>query len=243
MPGYFTEDPVESFRRNVWINPFWEDDVDEVVELMGADRVIFGSDWPHIEGMPQPLDYATELKEFDDATRQQDPPRQRPRAEHAPPAPDVTKFAVVGTDHLHVVELVSGLLEAGAELAAIAATEDRIGPWLASQHEGARIVPDLDAALDGVDVVVTAAIPADRAEIGEQSRCARARTCSPTSRACTSLEQLAALRHAHAETGQTYTVLFSERLTNDGDGARVRARRGRPHRRASCTPSGSGRTR
>ena len=71
MPGYFAEDPVESFRRNVWINPFWEDDVDEVVELMGADRVIFGSDWPHIEGMPRPLDYATELKAFDDATRQQ----------------------------------------------------------------------------------------------------------------------------------------------------------------------------
>jgi predicted TIM-barrel fold metal-dependent hydrolase len=70
MPGYFAEDPVESFRRNVWMNPFWEDDVEEVVELMGADRVIFGSDWPHIEGMPRPLDYATELKAFDDATRQ-----------------------------------------------------------------------------------------------------------------------------------------------------------------------------
>ena len=78
----------------------------------------------------------------------------------------MTKFAVVGTDHLHVVELVSGLLEAGAELSAIAPTEDRIGPWLASQHEDAR-VPDLDAALDGVDIVVTAAIPADRATIGE----------------------------------------------------------------------------
>ena len=27
MPGYFTEDPVDAFRRNIWINPFWEDDV------------------------------------------------------------------------------------------------------------------------------------------------------------------------------------------------------------------------
>jgi predicted TIM-barrel fold metal-dependent hydrolase len=70
MPGYFTTDPVESFREHVWINPFWEDDVYEVTELMGADRVIFGSDWPHIEGMPRPLDYVTELKEFDDAVRQ-----------------------------------------------------------------------------------------------------------------------------------------------------------------------------
>ena len=41
----------------------------EVVELMGADRVIFGSDWPHIEGMPRPLDYAVELKAFTDDER------------------------------------------------------------------------------------------------------------------------------------------------------------------------------
>jgi len=69
MPGYFTEDPVEAFTRNVWINPFWEDDVSTVVEHMGADRVIFGSDWPHIEGMPRPLDYVVEVKQFDEATQ------------------------------------------------------------------------------------------------------------------------------------------------------------------------------
>jgi predicted TIM-barrel fold metal-dependent hydrolase len=69
LPGWFREDPVETFRRHIWVNPFWEDDVEEIVELMGPDRVIFGSDWPHIEGMPEPLDYVTELKPFDDATR------------------------------------------------------------------------------------------------------------------------------------------------------------------------------
>jgi predicted TIM-barrel fold metal-dependent hydrolase len=46
-----------------------EDDVKEVVEYMGADRVIFGSDWPHIEGLPQPLDYLTELEGFDTESR------------------------------------------------------------------------------------------------------------------------------------------------------------------------------
>jgi predicted TIM-barrel fold metal-dependent hydrolase len=69
MPGYFKEDPTETFKRHVWINPFWEDDVNEVAEYMGADRVIFGSDWPHIEGMPQPLDYLEELARFDAATQ------------------------------------------------------------------------------------------------------------------------------------------------------------------------------
>jgi predicted TIM-barrel fold metal-dependent hydrolase len=67
MPGYFSEDPIETFRRHVWINPFFEDDLDETVGFMGADRVIFGSDWPHIEGLPSPLDYAVELKNLDDA--------------------------------------------------------------------------------------------------------------------------------------------------------------------------------
>jgi predicted TIM-barrel fold metal-dependent hydrolase len=69
LPGLFPEDPVETFRRHIWINPFWEDDVAEIVDLMGADRVIFGSDWPHIEALPEPLDYVVELKAFDDDTQ------------------------------------------------------------------------------------------------------------------------------------------------------------------------------
>jgi predicted TIM-barrel fold metal-dependent hydrolase len=70
MPWWFNDhDPVETFKQHVWINPFWEDNPYEVTELMGADRVIFGSDWPHIEGMPQPLDYVVEIKELDAASQ------------------------------------------------------------------------------------------------------------------------------------------------------------------------------
>ncbi len=70
MPGYWKDDPVDTFRRHVWINPFWEDDVTVVAECVGTDRVIFGSDWPHVEGLPEPLDYVRELKGFDqDETR------------------------------------------------------------------------------------------------------------------------------------------------------------------------------
>jgi len=61
LAGWFPEDPVETFKRHIWINPFWEDDVHEVLDVMGPERVIFGSDWPHIEGMPRPLDYLDEL--------------------------------------------------------------------------------------------------------------------------------------------------------------------------------------
>jgi predicted TIM-barrel fold metal-dependent hydrolase len=68
-PGYFKEDPTETFKQHIWINPFWEDDSYEVIEMMGADRVIFGSDWPHVEGMPQPLDYVREIKELGDEAK------------------------------------------------------------------------------------------------------------------------------------------------------------------------------
>ena len=71
MPGYWADDPIDTFRRHVWINPFWEDDVNQVADCIGPDRVIFGSDWPHIEALPEPMDYVRELKEFDTVEKKQ----------------------------------------------------------------------------------------------------------------------------------------------------------------------------
>ena len=61
MPKEFPEHPREVFRRNVWVNPFWEDSVTGLVELIGADRVCFGSDYPHPEGLDDPLAWRHEL--------------------------------------------------------------------------------------------------------------------------------------------------------------------------------------
>ena len=61
FPKWYREDPVESFRNNVWINPFWEDDYDEVIEYMGVDHVLFGSDWPHMEGLATPDEIYEEI--------------------------------------------------------------------------------------------------------------------------------------------------------------------------------------
>ena len=58
---YFKDDPADSFREHVWINPFWEDDAAEVIEHMGADHVLVGSDWPHMEGLAKPRDILEEL--------------------------------------------------------------------------------------------------------------------------------------------------------------------------------------
>ena len=62
LPNYFDQDPVESFREHVWLNPFWEDDIEEIIELIGPDRVILGSDWPHMEGLQKPRDILEEVE-------------------------------------------------------------------------------------------------------------------------------------------------------------------------------------
>ncbi len=63
-PKDFHEDPVETFKRHVWISPFHEDDVTALKELLGADRLVMGSDWPHAEGLADPTDYVRELGAF-----------------------------------------------------------------------------------------------------------------------------------------------------------------------------------
>jgi predicted TIM-barrel fold metal-dependent hydrolase len=63
-PGQFAENPVDTFLRHVWVAPFHEDDVPGLKDLIGADRMLLGSDWPHAEGLPEPTDYVHELVGF-----------------------------------------------------------------------------------------------------------------------------------------------------------------------------------
>jgi predicted TIM-barrel fold metal-dependent hydrolase len=62
MPSGFLEDPIEAFRRCVYISPFWEDRFTEIVQMVGSDRVVFGSDWPHPEGLKDPITFVDELE-------------------------------------------------------------------------------------------------------------------------------------------------------------------------------------
>jgi predicted TIM-barrel fold metal-dependent hydrolase len=64
-PKSFAEHPVETFRRHVWVSPFHEDDVRLLRELLGAEHLLMGSDWPHAEGLPEPKDYLRELAGFE----------------------------------------------------------------------------------------------------------------------------------------------------------------------------------
>ena len=62
MPQEFPEDPIEAFKRGVYVAPFWEDDFKKMAELCGIDRIIFGSDWPHPEGLADPINLVGDLE-------------------------------------------------------------------------------------------------------------------------------------------------------------------------------------
>jgi predicted TIM-barrel fold metal-dependent hydrolase len=61
MPQDFPEDPVEVFRRQVHVSPFWEEDLTALADLIGVERVLFGSDYPHPEGLADPASYVQQL--------------------------------------------------------------------------------------------------------------------------------------------------------------------------------------
>ena len=48
---------MDVFKRNIYVHPFHEEDPIGLVKLLGADRVLFGSDFPHPEGLADPLQF------------------------------------------------------------------------------------------------------------------------------------------------------------------------------------------
>ena len=61
-PHLFEEDPVEVIKRNIYEHPFHEDDPKGLVGVLGADNVLFGSDYPHPEGMSDPISFVDDLE-------------------------------------------------------------------------------------------------------------------------------------------------------------------------------------
>jgi predicted TIM-barrel fold metal-dependent hydrolase len=61
-PEIFDEDPMVTMKRSIFVHPFHEEDVLGLVELVGAGNVVFGSDYPHPEGMFDPVTFIDELE-------------------------------------------------------------------------------------------------------------------------------------------------------------------------------------
>lgn len=63
----FAGNPVETLRNHVWVAPYYEDDLTELAEQLGVEHMLFGSDYPHAEGLAVPTDFVHDLDGFSDA--------------------------------------------------------------------------------------------------------------------------------------------------------------------------------
>ena len=70
VPHLFPEDPRETFRRHLWVSPFYEDELKSLLQLVGAEHILMGSDYPHVEGLAEPASYIKDLQNFDYTPRE-----------------------------------------------------------------------------------------------------------------------------------------------------------------------------
>ena len=65
-PWVFPQSPLETIQQHVWVTPYYEEDLRKLADRIGVEQVLFGSDWPHGEGLARPTDFVKELHAFSD---------------------------------------------------------------------------------------------------------------------------------------------------------------------------------
>jgi len=56
--------PSDYFKQHCFVAPFPEERVERVIEVTGIDPIVFGSDFPHGEGLPEPKMYLSQLTSY-----------------------------------------------------------------------------------------------------------------------------------------------------------------------------------
>ena len=152
------------FREHVYVVPFHEDDITGLVDLLGPERVVFGSDWPHAEGLGTPLDFARKLGGLAEPDPGPDHAGQRRRARR-PVTPgrmgsaegDAFDYVVVGGGSAGCV-VAGRLAAAGATVLVLEAggTDRRPDVWLPAGVVSAyklcnwKYMPEPDASRGGL---------------------------------------------------------------------------------------------
>ena len=124
------------------------------------------------------------------------------------------KFAAIGLDHRHMYEMTGRLLEQGCEC---------VGYWTDGEPQPLEgfikryphipRVDDKRRLLEdpSIKLILTASINCDRAAIAIEAM-QHGKDVMSDKPGCTTLEQLADLRHTVAETGRIWSVNYSERF-------------------------------
>ena len=125
------------------------------------------------------------------------------------------RFAAIGLDHAHAFGQIAGLLTVGAELVGLSSADPdaAVAKAVRDQQPDVPWHDDPQALFDddSIDLIVTAAIPSDRAQIAIRAM-RGGKDVVADKPGCTTLAQLDEIRRTVAETGRFWSVTFSERF-------------------------------
>jgi len=132
--------------------------------------------------------------------------------------PEVTakhsiRFAVIGLDHAHIYGMTAAVQRGGGKLVAMYATDQKQISEFRAKFGDVKLARSENEIIEdkSIQLVLSAAIPDLRAPLGVKVMRA-GKDYLADKPGITSLEQLAEVRRAVAETGRKFAVMYSERL-------------------------------
>ncbi len=140
--------------------------------------------------------------------------RQQPPAVTSK-APPMIKFAVIGINHGHINSQVDAVTRGGGELVSVYAKEPDLAAAFTKRYPQAKLARSENEILEdgSIQLVLSAGIPDERAPLGIRVM-THGKDYMSDKPGITTLEQLAEVRRAQAQTRRIYSIMYSERLEN-----------------------------
>jgi predicted dehydrogenase len=126
---------------------------------------------------------------------------------------DSLRFAVIGTNHRHIYGQVKCLVDAGAAFVSFFEPEPLLAAEFAARYAAVQRARSAEEILEdrSIQLLVTAAIPADRAPLGIRAM-RLGKDVMTDKPGMTTLAQLEEVRQVQSATGRIYSICFSERF-------------------------------
>ena len=123
------------------------------------------------------------------------------------------RFAVAGMSHDHIYGMVDAMIRGGGELVSVYAAESERGVAFLKRYPQAKAARSEDEILNdpSIQLVLSSAIPNQRAPLGVRVM-QHGKDFLSDKPGVTTLEQLAAVRSAIAQTKRIFAIMYSERL-------------------------------
>jgi predicted dehydrogenase len=123
------------------------------------------------------------------------------------------RFSVIGVSHDHILGMTAAVIRGGGELVAVYAAEADKREVFLKRYPQAKVANSEDEILNdsSIQLILSATIPVDRAPLGIRVM-KHGKDYLSDKPGITTLEQLADVKKAIAETKKIYAILYSERL-------------------------------